>query len=307
MSLQKTVNDIRDLRIQGATAVARVGIQALVEVGQSARRGGLDFMHKIKSAIDDLADARPTEPLLHNGLNYILFSLQQNDISDLSIAKATLDQAGGTYLQLMATGEQKLIDAGQSLVKKNYKVLTHCHSSAVEKILVQAYQKKSFSVFNSETRPLLQGHITATNLLTNGLPVTMVADSALAWVASRASGKDLAMNMVIVGADSISWAGDIYNKIGSYSLALAAHTAKIPFYVAAIGLKMDADDKIEIELRDDEEIWPDRPEGLKILNLAFDRVPAKYITGIITEFGIVKPGQLKNKVAKTYPWLLQKN
>ena len=114
------------------------------------------------------------------------------------------------------------------------------------------------------------------------------------------------IDMVIIGADSISHKGDVYNKIGSYGIALAAYEAGIPVYIAATALKMDADDKIEVELREEDELWRGKPRNLEILNFAFDMIPAKFITGIICEFGIVKPNQLKAKVLKKYPWLLIK-
>ncbi|MFW0862393.1 MAG: translation initiation factor eIF-2B [Candidatus Komeilibacteria bacterium] len=307
MSLSKTIRDIKSLRIQGATAVAREALKALAEFGRGLNKDGHKYIVEIDRAAAKLAAARPTEPLLHNGLNYAKSQLRKSSKEDSLQLTAILEKAVADWLEFIQLAEDEAIKKGKQLIKKNANIFTHCHSSLVEKILVNAWQDKQFNVFNTETRPRYQGRITATNLLKAGLPVTMVADSASDFLISKHSGKELMMDMVIIGADSISHQGDVYNKIGSYGIALAAYEAGIPVYIAASALKMDADDKIEVELRDEHELWNNRPKNLEILNFAFDMIPAKFITGILCEFGVVKPGLLKSKVKKAYPWLIQDN
>jgi len=305
MSLNKTVRDIKKLKIQGATAVAREAIKALADYGQTIRKSGHGFIIEAEKAAATLAITRPTEPLMHNGLAFLISSLRQSQRQQPAELQAILNKTAADYLSLIDQAEQVIITRGEKLIKKGFKVFTHCHSSLAEKVLLAAWQERYFQVFNTETRPLLQGRITAINLLKHGLPVTMVADSAADFLISHHSGKELAMDMVIIGADSLSHQGDVYNKIGSYGIALAAWEAHIPLYITSTALKMDADNKIQVELRDESELWPDRPRQLEILNFAFDMIPAKFITGIICEFGIVKPGLLKVKVAKEYPWLIK--
>lgn len=305
MSLTKTIRDIKNLQIQGATAIAREALQALAIFGRDLRVDGHKYIVQIDRAAAELAAARPTEPLLHNGLSYAKSKLRQASKTDNNFLTMLLEKAVADWLQFIQAAEDMAISKGKQLIKKNYNVFTHCHSSLVENVLVNTWQDKQFNVFNTETRPLYQGRITAANLLASGLPVTMVADSAAEFLISKHSGKELMMDMVIIGADSISHKGDVYNKIGSYGIALAAFEAGIPVYIAASALKMDADDKIEVELREENELWRSRPKNLVILNFAFDMIPAKFITGIICEFGIIKPSLLKAKVAKAYPWLLQ--
>ena len=307
MSLAKTIRDIKNLRIQGATAIAREALKSLAEFGRDLHSDGHRYIVQIDKAAAKLASARPTEPLLHNGLSYAKSKLRQAGQTDNQYLSMTLGKAVAEWLALIQKAEDVAIAKGTKLIKKGSNVFTHCHSSLVEKILENAWQDKQFNVFNTETRPRYQGRITAKNLLKAGLPVTMVADSASDFLISKHSGRELMMDIIIIGADSISHKGDVYNKIGSYGIALAAYEAGIPLYIAASALKMDADDKIEIELRDEGELWKQRPRNLEILNFAFDMIPAKFITGIICEFGIVKPGQLKIKIAKEYPWLLQNN
>jgi translation initiation factor 2B subunit (eIF-2B alpha/beta/delta family) len=91
--------------------------------------------------------------------------------------------------------------------------------------------------------------------------------------------------------------------VWSYSICAAAFDNKIPVYIAGNLLKTDIHDDIHIETRAWEEVRPDKPEGLEIINFAFDQVPAKFITGIITEFGIVKPTEVRETVEKEYPWM----
>ncbi|MBL7022096.1 hypothetical protein ISR92_02145 [Patescibacteria group bacterium] len=307
MSISKTIRDIKNLKIQGATAVAREALQSLAAFGRGLKKDGHKYIVEVDRAAAKLASARPTEPLLHNGLNYAKSQLRQSSSTEATQLSAILEKSVAQWLELIKQAEDIAISKGGKLIKKGFNVFTHCHSSMVEKILINTWQAKPFEVYNTETRPLYQGRITATNLLSAGLPVTMVADSAADFLISKHSGRELMMNMVIIGADSISHAGDVYNKIGSYGIALAAYEAGIPVYIAASALKMDADDKIEVELREEGELWRNRPKNLEILNFAFDMIPAKFITGIICEFGVVKPGLLKSRVKKAYPWLLQDN
>ncbi|OIO47011.1 MAG: hypothetical protein AUJ28_01455 [Parcubacteria group bacterium CG1_02_37_51] len=305
MSLKSVIKDINNLKIQGATAIAQEAIRALISESKSVRQEGHQFIVRIEKMIADLLATRSTEPLMQNGLAFILVKLRQTSAKPASEMQAILEKTGLEYLELITDSTQKIVAKGKSLLKKNDNIFTHCHSSLVEKIIIAAWQDKNIAVYNTETRPLFQGRITAQNLLAQGVPTTMVADSAADFLISKHSGKELMMNIIILGADSISWEGNVYNKIGSYGIALAAWEAKIPLYIAATALKMDADNKIQIELRASSEIWSLKPGNLKILNFAFDLIPAKFITGIITEFGIVKPSLLKAKVAKNYSWLLK--
>ncbi|MFH1667958.1 MAG: hypothetical protein ABH884_02985 [Candidatus Komeilibacteria bacterium] len=305
MSLRTIIKDINNLKIQGATAIAQEAIRALISESKAIKQDGHAFIVQIERMIDSLLNTRETEPLMQNGLGFILIKLRQSGLKEAQLMQMLLERAGMEYLDLITSSIEFITNKGKVIIKKNDNVFTHCHSSLVEKIILAAWQDKNIAVFNTETRPLFQGRITAQNLLAKGVPTTMVADSAADFLISKHSGKELMMNTIILGADSISWEGNVYNKIGSYGIALAAWEAKIPLYIAATALKMDADNHIKIELREDDEIWRQKPRSLKILNFAFDMIPAKFITGIITEFGIIKPSLLKIKVVKNYPWLLK--
>lgn len=93
------------------------------------------------------------------------------------------------------------------------------------------------------------------------------------------------------------------NKVGSYSVGLSALYANVPVYIAGNLLKVDVHDTIQIEQRKSHEVWEDAPENLEFLNFAFDKIPPKFIRGIITEFGIIKPRDVRKYIEQYYPWM----
>src|SRR5262249_42871581 len=168
------------------------------------------------------------------------------------------------------------------------------YGSALGVIRAAVEQGKHIAVFADETRPFLQGaRLTAWELVREGIHTTVITES-MAGPLMRAGEIDL----VVVGADRIAANGDTANKIGTYTVAVLAHAHKVPFYVAAplstIDLQTPDGDHIPIEERDQREITHIgssrlTPEGARIRNPAFDVTPHRYIAGIITERGIVRP------------------
>ncbi|MCL5069393.1 MAG: hypothetical protein M1308_00610, partial [Actinobacteria bacterium] len=111
--------------------------------------------------------------------------------------------------------------------------------------------------------------------------------------------------LVILGADAINANGDAVNKVGSFGASLSAKANNIPLYVVSSLLKFTLG--LHIEKRSEDEIWRDKPENLKILNLAFDKIPAEYITYFITEKGLLKPSEISEAVRKYYPWIINES
>jgi methylthioribose-1-phosphate isomerase len=161
---------------------------------------------------------------------------------------------------------------------------------------------KRIKVIAKETRPLLQGaRLTAWELKREGIPVTVVVDSAVGHIMARGE-----VDAVVVGADRIAANGDTANKIGTYTAAVLAHEHGVPFYVAAptstIDMSIRSGKDIPIEYRSPDEITTIGgkrlvPKGVKALNPAFDVTPARLITAIITEKGVFKPSKLKAGLA----------
>ena len=172
-----------------------------------------------------------------------------------------------------------------NLIRNDKVVFTHCHSTNVSKALIYSHKKgKRFEVYTTETRPLYQGRKTASELRKAGIKVTMFVDSSIGIALSKKQGFKK-VNRVILGADALLKSG-IINKIGSGLVARIAGEEKIPFYIVADSWKFTGK-KVPVEQRSLNEVWDKAPVNIKIRNPAFEFVPKKYISGIITEFGIM--------------------
>ena len=129
----------------------------------------------------------------------------------------------------------------------------------------------------------------------------MITDDSAPFFVDNLYESDIDIDMVIIGSDAIKMDGSVYNKVGSFAIALAARHSKIPVYVVGSLTKIDTENTIKIEQRPGKELRSEAPKGLQILNYAFDMVPAKFIAGIITEYGIIRPKDIKKIVKKQYP------
>ena len=191
---------------------------------------------------------------------------------------------------------------GAALMPAEGGVLTHCNTgslatggygTALGVIRAAREAGKKISVFADETRPFLQGsRLTAWECLKEGIPATLICDGAAASIMKR--GK---IQAAIVGADRIAANGDTANKIGTYSVAIAAKAHGIPFYVAAptstVDLKTPNGDAIPIEDRDPAEVTRFggtvvAPEGIAVMNPSFDVTPSELIAAIVTEKGVAR-------------------
>jgi methylthioribose-1-phosphate isomerase len=192
---------------------------------------------------------------------------------------------------------------GAALLPSSGGVLTHCNAGALATcgygtalgvIRSAVEQGHQIHVYADETRPFLQGaRLTAWELMHDGIPTTVICDNMAASLMRQ--GK---IQAVIVGADRIAANGDVANKIGTYGVAVLAKEHGIPFFVAApwstIDLKTATGDSIPIEKRPEIEVTHHAgkqltPHGVGIENPAFDVTPAKYVTAIITERGVLRP------------------
>jgi methylthioribose-1-phosphate isomerase len=199
---------------------------------------------------------------------------------------------------------------GAELILDGQTVLTHCNAGSLATagygtalgVIRSAWEQgKKIKVIADETRPVLQGsRLTAWELMQDHIPVTLITDNMAGSLMKQ--GK---IHLCVVGADRIAANGDVANKIGTYSVAVLARAHNIPFYVAApystIDLKTKSGDEIPIEQRSPLEVTsihgshPVAPKDVAVYNPAFDVTPAELITGIITERGVFKPGELASQ------------
>lgn len=207
---------------------------------------------------------------------------------------------------------KRIGDFGAEVIPKGAGILTHCNAGALATVgygtalgvVRSAFAKdNTIQVFADETRPRGQGaKITTFELVKDNIPVTLITDGMCSYFM-----RNKMIDVVVVGADRIAANGDTANKIGTSTVAIAAKYYGIPFYVAApkstIDLSIQSGNVIIIELRDEEEVTIVNgkricAEGVKIINPSFDVTDNSLIAGIITEDGIFKPEELKEKLAQ---------
>ncbi len=309
--LKEAAGKITKLEIQGATNVAMFAVQSLVEfVRRNAHLGYKELWVKLYEAEKILYNSRPTEPAMRNGLMYIIGKLRKNEMNGIEVDIPNMVEIYGEESdKLIKVAKKRIAKYGARLIPANrpdFTVQTHCHSSVVEGILIEAKnQGKEFNVVATETRPFYQGRTTATKLMDHGIEVTQVVDSAMRWVA-----RNLKSDLILIGADAVTSEGTVLNKIGSRLLALVAREDHIPLFVATPLLKYSPNTAFgnyeHIEMRDVREItkdWPDAPKGLHLLNPAFESVNRLYINGLITEAGIFPSGEVHSMFRHTYRFL----
>lgn len=250
----------------------------------------------IEQAAKDIKAARPTANDLFYAVDYML--------DDLSKGKDPIGSADA-YAQSMVDKCIKIGEYGGELIKDGYRLMTHCNAGALATVDVgtalapmrKAHgDGKDFFVYVSETRPRLQGmQLTAWELLQEGIDHAIIPDGSSGHFIRKG------VDMIIVGADRIAANGDFANKIGTFEKAVLAKEFNVPFYVAAPISTFDFNTKtgedIVIEDRSEEEVTMVKgvriaPIGCKALNPSFDMTPARYVTGFITEKGILNPSEI---------------
>jgi len=307
-----TVADaIRTLKVRGAPAI---GVTAAMGVALGAQSiSATDYPTFSRAALkicDELANTRPTAVNLFWAIERMkqkLESLRGEPI--LAIKRALLSESQAILEEDIALC-RTMGRHGAELIRDGDTVLTHCNAgslatagygTALGVIRAAWEQGKKINVIADETRPVLQGsRLTAWELMQDQIPVTLITDNMAGSLMRQ--GK---IHLCVVGADRIAANGDVANKIGTYSVAVLAKAHNIPFYVAApystIDLKTKSGDEIPIEQRNPSEVTtihgshPIAPNDVAVYNPAFDVTPAELITGIITERGVFKPGEISKE------------
>jgi methylthioribose-1-phosphate isomerase len=296
---------IKDMIVRGAMAI---GVSAAMGVALGIERSSATTVHDLTAEVDfickTLAETRPTAVNLFWGIAQIrdLYnSLAAADTPIPEIKKQVVALALRLYDEDIAN-LRKLGDFGAELLPQEGTVLTHCNAgalaacgfgSALGVIRAAIAHGKKIDVFADETRPFNQGaRLTAWELTKDSIPTTLICDNMAGYFMSKGR-----ISAVIVGADRIAANGDTANKIGTYSVAILAREHGIPFYVAAPFNTIDPEtasgDLIPIEQRSAREVTHVNgvqvtPHGVAIENPAFDVTPAKYISAIVTERGVLR-------------------
>ena len=302
-TLDEVCEAIRTLAVRGAPAIgicAAMGLCAALSRDVSLSRD--TFLARAREAAVVIAGTRPTAINLSWALDRVMRRATSTPDTASAVLQAMRDEASAILEEDRAMC-RRIGEAGASLIRDGARVLTHCNAgalatggigTALAPVYVAAAEGRNVCVLATETRPLLQGsRLTAWELTTAGIPVTVITDSAAAS-RMRAGGVDLCM----VGADRVVANGDVANKVGTYALAVLAHHHRIPFYVAmpssTIDPSLSSGADITIEERDPREVSTlgsrrVTAEQAVVVNTAFDVTPAELVTAFITDAGIVRP------------------
>lgn len=308
-SIDEIVADIKSIKIQGATNVAIATFEGIkLAVGKWDGSSIDNLLKEVHDVGNLLATARPNEPLAINGLKYVdyMSKVNKSKFNSPQLAESEILRYCDDYLGLIKGAKEKIVEKSAEVVKEVDEVLTHCHSSTAERVIegINKRNKGDLKVVCTETRPLYQGRITAKNLVDMGIDTTMIADSAAeSYIIDKGH---FPVDVVFIGADEITVQGDAVNKIGSWGIALSAYFASKPVYVITSILKVNpetAHRPVEVEIREANELWPEAPEGLKMYNPAFEIINRQFITGYLTEFGLVKPEEIVKVLRENYGWV----
>jgi len=294
---------IRTMKVRGAPAIGVTAAFGLaLAAWNSDAKTARGLKHDLAEAAEVLRSTRPTAVNLSWALNRMGQRAERLENWPVAAIKESLLAEAQCIAQEDEEANRKMGYWGAQLIKDRDVILTHCNTgslatagygTALGVIRTAHSQGKRIRVLVDETRPLLQGaRLTAWELLHDGIPATLIADSMAGHFIKSI------VNVVIVGADRIAANGDVANKIGTYGLAVLARENGIPFYVVAptstIDLSVPSGDAIPIEMRRPEEVLSFAgvriaPEGVQAANPAFDITPHRYVGAIITEKGIHRP------------------
>jgi len=301
--VEEAFQAIRDMKVRGAGEIARFAVQALIQLSKkSEAQNSGEFIKELDDASTRLLSSRPTAVSMPNGIRYVMSRAKQlyKKGVNLDMLKKCVESAGKGFIDKSLKAINLIAKYGSKRISNDDVVMTHCNSSVVTSILTEAHKAgKEFEVYVTETRPRYQGRLTAKELISNGIPCTLIVDSAARYYMGE-------VNKVYVGADAVSANGALVNKIGTSLIALSAHEARVEFLAAAETYKFSPETLtgglIWIEERPSEEVLPkaDQEEmgGLRIRNPSFDVTPPAYIDAIITEIGVIPP--------QAAYWILQK-
>ena len=295
---------IRDMYIRGAPAIGAAAAFGMALAAQGSQATTASALQSdLERAAEVLRRTRPTAVNLSWAIERML-----------AVGQAKEQAPVEEVVQALVTEAQRIADEdveinrrmgayGASLVEDGARILTHCNAGALATVdygtalgVIRAAheQGKNIHVWVDETRPRLQGaRLTSWELMNEKIPMTLIADNVAGHLMRTGQ-----VDIVFVGSDRTAANGDVANKIGTYKLAVLAKENGIPFYAvvptSTVDLSVPIGDDIPIEERGAEEVTHPggcqvAPDGVSVLNVAFDVTPHRYVTGIVTENGIAYP------------------
>jgi methylthioribose-1-phosphate isomerase len=290
--------------VRGAPAIGAAAAYGVVLASlQYSKLPMQEFYAKIEQALSALNATRPTAVNLMWAFDRMRRALDATQGATIDAACLALRTEADAILEEDIDKSTRLSAFGNELIPQGATILTHCNTgslavpgmgTALGMVRAAHASGKGISVYADETRPRLQGaRLTAWELMQEGIPVTLIADSVAATLL-----RDGIIDLIVVGADRIAANGDSANKIGTFMLSVVAKRYEVPFYVAApvstIDFLSHSGQAIVIEERGSEEVTHlgvvhIAPQGVRVYNPAFDVTPSEHISAIVTEQGILYP------------------
>jgi methylthioribose-1-phosphate isomerase len=295
---------IRDMYVRGAPAIgATAAFGMALAAHTSPAKSAQDLHRDLEAAAEYLRQTRPTAVNLFWAIDRMLRRAYAPDLTSADAIRAALETEAQAIADKDIAVNRAMGTFGQQVIADGDNILTHCNAGALATvdygtvlgvIRSATEQGKKVHVWVDETRPRLQGaRLTAWELMLNHIPCTLIADNAAGHL--MRTGR---VDLVLYGADRVAANGDVANKVGSYKLAVIARENGIPCFcvspTSTIDMSLPHGDAIPIEERDPQEVTHIHgqriaPEGVPVLNIAFDVTPNRYLSGIITERGIAYP------------------
>ncbi len=305
-SLDDFVDAIVTMKVRGAPLIGVTAAYGVVAHAMSDSPKDTDALKlKVDEAVEKLKATRPTAVNLFKALEKMRQALAEDvsveeNLRRLELTAIEIDRDEERMCELMGRHGAALIQ------KPDAKVMTICNTgflatsgigTALGVIYTAHREGKIGHVYALETRPVLQGaRLTIWELMQKSVPSSLITDNTAAAVMDR-----IGIDYIFVGADRIAANGDTANKIGTFMLAILAKHFDIPFYVVAPSSTVDPDCPdgkcIPIETRSKDEVLNVygcriAPDGADAVNFAFDVTPSELITGIVTEKGVFRPGEI---------------
>lgn len=301
---QEVAEAIREMVVRGAPAIGAAAAFGMALAARTSRAAAVpDLLVDLERAAEILRAARPTAANLFWAVDRMLRRAQEAADGSVEEVVRAVEEEAQRLADEDVEVNRRMGRIGAQVVEDGARILTHCNAGSLATVdygtvlgVIRAAveEGKRVHVWVDETRPRLQGaRLTAWELLRDGIPMTLIADNAAGHLMRTGQ-----VDLVLFGADRVAANGDVANKVGSYKLAVLARENGIPCYsvspTSTIDLEVPTGDDIPIEERDPREVTEIEgvriaPEGVPVYNPAFDVTPHRYLTGIITENGIVYP------------------
>lgn len=300
--IKRIAKDIKTMRIRGAGRIARAAAKAMKIMAQSSKaKTPAEFRREFESVSSFLLATRPTAVSLPNAIRFITLGMRRAEGADLKALKRVVISRADEFIRNSREAVRRIGEIGARRISSGDVVMTHCNSDCALAVIKTAFREgKRIEAIVTESRPMKQGLVSVRELCNAGIPTTLIVDSAV-----RHFIRDV--DKVVVGADSIAANGAVVNKIGTSQIALAAHEARVLFFVAAESYKFHPGTLVgrlvEIEERPAEEVVdPRRFPGVRVRNPVFDVTPPEYIDLIITERGIIPPSAAYTVIQELFEW-----